>query len=57
MSMIRCDDCEGIFDSDADPGCFVETPKGDQVFCEPCREDIALIASANWRRMNGMDEP
>lgn len=38
MSMIRCDECDRIFDSDDDPGCFDED--GDRVICEPCREEI-----------------
>lgn len=45
MSMIRCDDCEAIFDSDADPDCFCE-PK---VLCSFCRPEIddddALVSS------------
>ena len=36
MSMIRCDYCSDIFDSDEDPDCFVE-PK---VICENCRERL-----------------
>jgi len=35
--MIRCDDCGDIFDSDADPDCFIEGSS--RVLCEPCRND------------------
>jgi hypothetical protein len=38
MSMIRCDRCERLIDSDDDPECFVE--KTDEVLCEWCRGDI-----------------
>lgn len=37
MSMIRCDLCNRLIDSDDDPDCFVEgNPSG--CFCERCRE-------------------
>jgi len=37
MSMIRCDLCENLIDSDADPACFVEgNPSG--CFCGGCRD-------------------
>lgn len=41
--MIRCDQCDSIFDSDEDPDCFVENPglpgsMGDEVLCKWCRE-------------------
>lgn len=26
MSMVQCERCDGIFDSDNDPDCFVEEP-------------------------------
>ena len=54
MSMIRCDECERIFDSDEDPDCYVEKPNYINtshpvkpaaslpvewdVICEQCRE-------------------
>lgn len=39
MSMARCDDCERVFDSDADPECFVETaPHTYECVCEWCRD-------------------
>jgi hypothetical protein len=46
MSMIRCEHCDRVFDSDADPDCFVENPglpgrMGDEVLCEWCREKRA----------------
>jgi hypothetical protein len=35
--MIRCDLCEALIDSDADPACFVEgNPSG--CFCKVCRD-------------------
>lgn len=44
MSMIRCDDCSDIFDSDADCDCFVEVGNmrrqtSTRVICRQCRED------------------
>lgn len=37
MSMIRCDLCESLIDSDDDPECFVEgNPSG--CFCKSCRD-------------------
>jgi len=43
MSMIRCEQCERLIDSDDDPDCFIENPgmpgsMGDEVLCEWCRE-------------------
>jgi hypothetical protein len=43
--MIRCDHCDDIFDSDADPDCFVETGNMraqtvTKVYCEKCRDEI-----------------
>lgn len=37
MSMVRCDGCERIIDSDGDPDCFVPQ---DAVHCQWCREAI-----------------
>jgi hypothetical protein len=45
MSMIRCDRCSRLIDSDDDPECFVQVidhgddgATKDAVLCEPCRE-------------------
>lgn len=43
MCMIRCDRCNAVCDSDADPDCFVEVGNmraqtRDEVWCECCRE-------------------
>ena len=47
MSMICCQACEALIDSDDDPGCFVEPPdctppeqraRATTIMCEPCRE-------------------
>lgn len=48
MSMIECEHCTKMIDSDDDPGCFVEGPdyapfnlRGavrTMIICEPCRE-------------------
>lgn len=43
MSMIQCDDCGRIFDSDEDPDCFV-SERGSilaGVLCESCRQPTA----------------
>lgn len=37
MSMIKCDSCQSIIDSDDDPDCFIETKYGDKVSCQWCR--------------------
>lgn len=48
MSMIRCESCERLIDSDDDPGCFCEPPEDlplttaqrinlTEVLCESCR--------------------
>lgn len=45
MSMIRCDRCSNLIDSDDDPDCFVDDPRHsipphpDRVLCEPCRDE------------------
>lgn len=45
MSMIRCDLCENLIDSDDDPACFVEgNPSG--CFCESCRAEAEAEAEA-----------
>jgi len=41
MSMIRCDWCERLIDSDGDPDCFIHDFEGmlkDEVLCEWCRD-------------------
>lgn len=46
MSMVACDCCECIVDSDADPACFINADAPapwnskllEQVLCENCRE-------------------
>ena len=39
MSMIACDKCGFLIDSDDDPNCFVEDELGDDiVLCERCRD-------------------
>ena len=40
MSLISCDDCTSIIDSDEDPDCFLEVGKypEDIVLCQWCRE-------------------
>lgn len=38
MSMICCDECEALIDSDDDPECF---GGNDDVVCKWCREQIA----------------
>ena len=41
MSMIHCQGCALLIDSDADPACFVEDdPYDREVVCEGCREDV-----------------
>jgi len=45
MSMIRCEECDEIFDSDEDPECFVEVGNmrrlhQTKVICEYCRDDM-----------------
>lgn len=45
MSMIRCEDCDRIIDSDDDPECFVEVGNmrhlyKTKILCEPCRERL-----------------
>lgn len=49
MSMVMCERCDRMIDSDDDPDCFVENPglpgsMGDQVLCEWCRETLLKIA-------------
>jgi hypothetical protein len=44
MSMVRCDECEILIDSDLDPDCFNEF---DETHCENCRQNKA---EAGWER-------
>lgn len=42
MSMIDCDDCGVLIDTDDDPGCFIENPydgRDTTVWCLQCREN------------------
>ena len=39
MSLIKCDKCRNIVDSDDFTEGFVETKYGDKFYCEPCTED------------------
>ena len=57
MSMVQCERCDKVFDSDDDPDCFVEKanyaalahPVGTvqtqpieyECICEPCRDELA----------------
>jgi hypothetical protein len=41
MSMILCEHCDGLIDSDDDPGCFCDNPydsRDTRIVCENCRE-------------------
>lgn len=43
MSMIRCDDCAVLIDSDNDPECFWDMPnKQTRVLCLCCRSEIEM---------------
>lgn len=48
MSMIRCDRCSRLIDSDDDPECFVEVDNDEGIasylgaFCEWCRDKMDL---------------
>jgi len=39
MSMIRCEECDHIFNSDDDPECF-EYDNVALIVCESCREEL-----------------
>lgn len=41
MSLIPCEHCDAMIDSDDDPGCFIDNPydsRDTTILCEPCRE-------------------
>lgn len=43
MSIVTCEYCDAMVDSDSDPDCFVETGNMRRlhqttIICEPCRE-------------------
>lgn len=42
MSLIRCDKCDDVFDSDADPDCFIETAEETVVICVNCRDELEI---------------
>lgn len=44
MSMVRCDKCEHLIDSDDDADCFNDF---DEAVCENCRQNAAEAA---WER-------
>ena len=37
MSLIKCDECKELIDSDLDPDCFIEKGGDWVVKCEVCR--------------------
>ncbi len=44
MSMVKCNDCGGVFNSDIDPDCFVEVGNifrihKEIILCEMCRNN------------------
>ena len=60
MSMIRCDGCDRIIDSDDDPDCFVEVGNMrrmnfTKVMCERCRDEYysAMDDQADRRAYEG----
>jgi hypothetical protein len=59
MSMIRCDDCERLIDSDADCDCFVGTAAtGDyRALCKWCREQAFddLVAALHGGSMGDVE--
>lgn len=38
MSLLHCERCTGLIDTDDDPACFVETGKEEICLCERCRQ-------------------
>ena len=53
MSIMRCDRCDRMIDTDDDPEAFVEVPwldLAERVWCEPCRE-------AEWEEHDRHSEP
>ncbi len=56
MSMIRCDRCDQVFDSDADPDCFVEVGNMRSqtqiaTICERCRTDDEYVYQQDENQM------
>ena len=47
MSMVRCNECDLLIDSDDDPECFGEFGKAEETLCESCRQNKAEAA---WER-------
>ena len=59
MSMVICEDCDRLFDSDDDPDCFIEVGNmrrlhKTKILCESCREDWLeeLEQEAYWDRVD-----
>lgn len=48
MSMVRCDECEIMIDSDDDPDCFGEDGNAPDILCDNCRQNAAERA---WERL------
>lgn len=64
MSMTRCDHCDRVFDSDADPDCFVEvgnmrSQTHNATICEWCRTDDEYVyqQDENQIQMRLEDDP
>lgn len=54
--MVICRGCDLCFDSDYDPGCFVELGNGcTQIQCEWCREQDVATADAEYAGKQGYD--
>ena len=41
--MIFCDACSEAFDTDDDPECFFDTPDGEQIICQGCRDHADMV--------------
>ena len=42
MSMLRCDECERVVDSDDDPDGFYVPARPNQFICKHCRDNLNL---------------
>lgn len=43
MSIVSCQECGAIVDSDFDPSCFLEIDTMTIILCQSCREDEDTI--------------
>ena len=62
MSMVMCEQCETLIDSDDDPDCFVEVlvkrnQHVEEIYCRACRQEMENANERAWDRQQEGEPP